>query len=207
VPWIILPSASVNNDDESDCLDLVIANAGITRMIRREEEAEPFEAAHEVLAVSLEGTLATVAGVLPEMRRRGSGQIALMSSLAAYYGLPRTPAYCASKAALKVYSEALRPWLASQGIAVSVVLPGFVDTPMTDSLTGPKPSTMAPERAALLIRRGLEHNRARIAFPRAPAWGMPWLTVLPAPIAEWIMGSLGYGGRKRRRTAVGQPRS
>jgi NAD(P)-dependent dehydrogenase (short-subunit alcohol dehydrogenase family) len=180
------------------CPDLVIVNAGITRMIGRGEEGESFEAAHDVLAVNLEGALATIAGVLPEMRRRGCGQIALMSSLAAYYGLPRTPAYSASKAALKVYGEALRAWLAPQGIGVSVILPGFVDTPMTDSLRGPKPSTMPAERAALLIRRGLESNRARIAFPRLLAWGMPWLTVMPAPVVERIMGALGFGGRRRR---------
>jgi NAD(P)-dependent dehydrogenase (short-subunit alcohol dehydrogenase family) len=132
------------------------------------------------------------------MRRRGSGQIALMSSLAAYYGLPRTPAYCASKAALKIYGEALRPWLAPQGMAVSVVLPPFVDTPMTDSLAGFKPSTMAPKRAALLVRRGLERNRARIAFPRALAWGLQWLSVLPPPLAVLIMGSLGFGRRRGR---------
>ena len=107
----------------SDCPDLVFANAGITRMIGRDEEGESFDTAHDILAVNLEGALATIAGVLPEMRRRGSGQIALMSSLAAYYGLPRTPAYSASKAALKVYGEALRPWLAPYGIAVSVILP------------------------------------------------------------------------------------
>jgi short-subunit dehydrogenase len=182
---------------QRDCPDLVIVNAGITRMIDRSEGVETFETAHEVLAVNLEGALATIAGVLPEMKRRGSGQIALMSSLAAYYGLPRTPAYSASKAALKVYGEALRPWLAPYGIAVSVILPGFVDTPMTDSLRGRKPSTMAPERAALLIQRGLVRNRARVAFPRALAWGMPWLSVLPAPVTEWIMRSLGFGGRRR----------
>lgn len=159
-------------------IDLMIASAGITRMLGTGEAAESLEATREVLAVNLEGTLATVAGVLPDMQRRGHGQIALMSSLAAYYGLPRTPAYCASKAALKVYGEALRAWLAPQGIAVSVVLPGFVQTPMTDQLTGPKPSTMSAHRAAVLIRRGLERNRARIAFPRTLAWGLAWLSAL-----------------------------
>jgi short-subunit dehydrogenase len=187
---------------ERERIDLVIANAGVTRMIGSGEESESLDAAREVLAVNLEGALATIAGVLPEMQRRGRGQIALMSSLAAYYGLPRTPAYCASKAALKVYGEALRPWLAPQGIAVSVVLPGFVDTPMTDSLTGPKPSTVSAERAAVLIRRELERNRARVAFPRALAWGLAWLSVLPAPVAERIMGAAGFGGRKRRVTVV-----
>jgi short-subunit dehydrogenase len=127
------------------------------------------------------------------MRRRGSGQIALVSSLAAYYGLPQTPTYCASKAALRAYGEALRLRLAPQGIAVSVVLPGFIDTSMTAGLKGPKPSLMSPERAAMLVRRGLERNRARIAFPRSLAWGLLWLSVLPPPLAERIMRTLGFG--------------
>jgi short-subunit dehydrogenase len=181
--------------------DLVIVNAGITRMIGREEDGEPLEAALDVLAVNLEGALATVAGVLPEMRRRGRGQIALMSSLAAYYGLPRTPAYSASKAALKAYGESLRAWVAPEGIAVNVVMPGFVDTPMTNSLTGPKPRVMSAERAASRIRRGLEKNRARIAFPRRLAWGMAWLSVLPSPTAEWIIRALGFGGRRPRNSS------
>jgi NAD(P)-dependent dehydrogenase (short-subunit alcohol dehydrogenase family) len=187
----------------NECPDLLIVNAGITRMIGREEDGEPLEGALDVLAVNLEGALATVAGVLPEMRLRGYGQIAFISSLAAYYGLPRTPAYSASKAALKVYGEALRAWLAPEGVAVNVVLPGFVDTPMTDSLKGPKPSTMSAQRAALLIRRGLERNRARVAFPRALAWGMPWLSILPAGLSERIMRALGFGGRPRRRPVAG----
>lgn len=188
---------------QRESIDLLIANAGITRMIGAGEEAESLEAARQILSVNLEGALATVAGVLPEMRRRGSGQIALMSSLAAYYGLPRTPAYCASKAALRAYGEALRAWFAPQGIAVNVVLPGFVQTSMTASLKGPKPSMLSPERAALLIKRGLERNRARIAFPRTLAWGLLWLSILPAPLSERIMSVLGFGAPPRR-TVIGQ---
>ena len=186
----------IRDISERHTIDLAVANAGITRMIGNGETAESLDTAREVLAVNLEGALATIAGVLPAMKRRNGGQIAIMSSLAAYYGIARTPAYCASKAALKVYGESLRAQLRPHGIAVNVILPGYVDTPMTDSLRGPKPSVLPPEKAALLIQRGLEHNRARIAFPRHLAWGMPWLAVLPAPIAERIMGSLGFGGRK-----------
>jgi len=84
---------------ERESIDLVIVNAGVTRMIGAGEQVESWEAAREVLAVNLDGALATVAGVLPQMRRKAAGQIALVSSLAAYYGLPQTPVYCASKAA------------------------------------------------------------------------------------------------------------
>jgi NAD(P)-dependent dehydrogenase (short-subunit alcohol dehydrogenase family) len=180
---------------ECEPIDLVIVGAGVTRMIRDGEEAESFDTARLILAVNLDGALATIAGVLPQMQRRGSGQIALLSSLAAYYGLPRTPAYSASKAALRAYGEALRLWLAPRGIAVNVVLPGFVDTPMTAALTGRKPAMLSAARAAVLIRRGLERNRARIAFPRRLAWGLPWLSVLPAPVSQRIMSAMGFGPR------------
>ncbi len=183
---------------EREPIDLVVVNAGITRMIGKGEAAEPLEAARQILSVNLEGALATIAGVLPDMQRRGCGQIALISSLAQYYGLARTPAYSASKAALRAYGEALRAWLAPTGIAVNVVMPGFIDTPMTTSLRGPKPSTIPAEKAAVLIKRGLEHNRARIAFPRAMAWGLLLLSILPAPVSERIMGMLGFGAPRRR---------
>jgi short-subunit dehydrogenase len=83
--------------------------------------------------------------------------------------------------------------LAPQGIAVNVVLPGFVRTAMSDGFLGPKPWMLSPDRAALLIRRGLERNRARIAFPRVLAWGMWWLAVLPASWSQWLVRVLGYG--------------
>ena len=168
-------------------IDLAIVNAGVSREIGKGVETHGWESAREVIAVNLDGAIATVAGVLPEMRRRGHGQIALVSSLAAYLGLPGTPVYCASKAALKIYGEAMRGWLAPQGIAVNVVLPGFVRTPMNEGFAGAMPLAISADRAAVLIRRGLERNRARIAFPRRLAWGMRFLSVLPAKLSQWMV--------------------
>jgi short-subunit dehydrogenase len=173
-------------------IDLVIVNAGVSRAIGDGLEAQDWEVARAVIAVNLDGAIATVAGVLPEMRRRGAGQIAIVSSLSAYFGLPGTPTYCATKAAVKIYGEALRGWLAPEGIAVNVVLPGFVRTPMNESFPGAMPLSMSSERAAALIRRGLEHNRARIAFPRSLAFGMRCLSLLPADLSQWVVRTLGY---------------
>jgi short-subunit dehydrogenase len=175
-------------------IDLAIVNAGVSSMIGGGEELENWETSRALLAVNLDGALATVAGVLPEMRRRGAGQIALVSSLEAYIGMPVTPVYSASKAALKAYGEALRGWLAPQGIQVNVILPGFVRTPMSDRYTAAKPFLMSPERAAVLIQRGLKRNRPRIAFPRLLAWGMWWLSVLPPALSQRILRALGYSG-------------
>jgi len=178
---------------QQEAIDLAIVNAGVTRMMQDGDQVESVEIAREVLDVNLHGALATVAGVLPQMRRRGTGQIALMSSLAAYVGVPKTPVYCASKAALRAYGEALRSWLEPQGIAVNVVLPGFIQTDMTAQVSGPKPFLMPADRAARTIRRGLERNRARIAFPRSFAWGAMWLSILPAPLSMQILKALGFG--------------
>jgi len=174
-------------------IDLVIVNAGVSSAIGNGLEAEDWDTARAVLAVNLDGAIATVAGVLPDMRRRGAGQIAIISSLAAYFGLPITPIYCASKAATKAYGEALRGWLAPQGIAVNVVMPGFVNTPMSERFPGAKPFLMSPERAATLIRRGLERNEARIAFPRTLAWVMWCLAALPAALSQWMVRVAGFG--------------
>jgi short-subunit dehydrogenase len=178
---------------EQEAIDLAIVNAGITRGIGGGEQVESLQAARELLAVNLDGALATVAGVLPAMRRRRSGQIALMSSLAALHGLARTPLYCATKAALKAYGESLRLWLAPQGVAVTVVLAGFVRTAMTESTQGPKPGIICADRAAFLIRRGLERNRARIAFPWWLAHGLYLLPLLPPSLTERILRALGFG--------------
>jgi short-subunit dehydrogenase len=113
-----------------------------------------------------------------------------MSSLAALRGLPYSPAYCASKAALKAYGEALRAWLRPQGIDVAVVLPGFVDTKLAGHVSGPKPLQMTAERAARIIRRRLARNEAHIAFPRLLHWGLRIASTLPPALVDSILTSV-----------------
>lgn len=175
-------------------LDLVVINAGMNTHIGPGGEQEDWDAVEALLDVNLKAAMAMVHAVLPAMRARGSGQIALVSSLAAYFGLPVTPAYCASKAGLKAYGEALRGWLAPEGIRINVIMPGYVKSPMCDDMPGPKPFLWPPERAAKAIRRGLECNKARISFPFPLNWGTWWLAVLPASLSTRIVRWLGYGG-------------
>lgn len=173
-------------------VDLVVANAGLNT--HTGSEGERWEAVEALLAVNLRSTMALVHAVLPGMRRRGRGQIALVSSLAAWYGLPVTPSYCASKAALKAYGEALRGWLAGDGIEVNVVMPGYVESAMCRAMPGPKPFLWTPERAARTIRRGLARNQARISFPFPLNLGTWLLAVIHPALAQWFVRRLGYGG-------------
>lgn len=174
--------------------DLVIINAGVNTNIGPGGEGEPWEKVEALLEVNLLAAMAMADALLPAMRARGSGQIALVSSLAGYFGLPVTPSYCASKAGLKAYGEALRGWLGPEGIRVNVVMPGYVQSPMCDDMPGPKPFLWTPERAARAIRRGLERDKARISFPFPLNWGSWWLAVLPAGLSTRIVRWLGYGG-------------
>lgn len=174
-------------------IDLVLVNAGVTSNIGAQAGGESWQDIERLLDVNLYAAMATVSGVLPAMRSRGRGQIALITSLSAWYGLPLTPAYCASKAGLKAYGEALRGWLAAEGVDVNVVLPGFVETDMSASFPGPRPQLWAPERAARYIARGLARNRARISFPFPLNFGMWWLAVLPAGVSQRILQWLGFG--------------
>ena len=180
--------------DRATPLDLVIANAGMNIDVGGDGQGESWEAAEAVLDTNIRATMALVDAVLPGMRARGSGQIALISSLAAYFGLPITPSYCASKAAVKAYGEALRGWLEAEGIRVSVVMPGYVDSPMCRAMPGPKPFLLRPERAARLIQQGLARNQARISFPFPLNLGTWALAVLPAQLSQRIVRWAGYGG-------------
>lgn len=178
---------------EGACPDLVIVNAGVNTNIGPRGEGEPWAEAQALIEVNLLAAMATVDAVLPAMRRRGSGQIALVSSLAAWFGLPVTPSYCASKAGLKAYGEALRGWLAPEDIRVNVVMPGFVESPMCRGMPGPKPFLWTPERAARAIKRGLEKDRARISFPFPLNLGTWALALLPAELSTRLVRWLGYG--------------
>jgi short-subunit dehydrogenase len=173
-------------------VDLAIVNAGAINALRTGGEGETWPDIERVLEVNLRAAFATVSALLPSMQRRGSGQIALVSSLLAWFGMPVAPTYSASKAALKAYGEALRGPLARQGIRISVVMPGFVKSAMSDELSIPKPFMLSPEDAARMIIRGLARNKARISFPFPLNLGAWLLSALPASVSQALFALLGY---------------
>jgi short-subunit dehydrogenase len=169
-------------------LDLVVANAGTSAGSGGRGESE--EQARRIMAINVEGAMNTVLPVLPAMAARGRGQIALVASLAGFRGFPGAPAYCASKAMLRVWGEGLRGELAPKGIAVSVVCPGFVKTPMSDGNPYPMPLLMEADKAAAIIVRGLARNRGRIAFPWPLTWLVTAIAALPVAMTDRLMQGL-----------------
>ncbi len=102
----------------------------------------------------------------------------LWVSIAGFRGLPQSPSYCASKAALYAYGQSLRVWLKRYKIQVSVICPGFVKTDLADKLSGYKPFLISPEKASRIIYKGLLKNKARIIFP--------WPLYLLVKISLWL---------------------
>lgn len=187
-------AAWIRDLDQRHPLDLVIANAGIASTIADPHAGESWEAVRQVFDTNVLGALATVHPALAGMRARGRGQIALMSSLGAHIGMAISPAYNASKAAIKVYGEGLRGWLAPQGIGVTVICPGFVASAMSDAYPGPRPFLVPARRAAAIIKQGLAQNRPRIAFPLPLALGVWLLSILPLSLSLYLQRILGFAG-------------
>jgi short-subunit dehydrogenase len=164
--------------DDRHPIDLVIANAGISGGDNN---------LGEIMDINLNGTFNTVNPLIPRMTARGRGHIVLMSSMAGFRGLPSAPAYSVSKVAVRAYGDALRPLLKKDGIHVSTIFPGFVKTPLTDVNAFPMPFLMEVDRAAEIIKRGLDAKKSSIAFP----WQMHvlcWLLgVMPRAMGDWIL--------------------
>lgn len=171
--------------DEAAPLDLVVANAGISLGAPLEYDLGRHTA--ETFAVNLNGVFNTIHPAVTVMRRRKRGQIAIMSSLAGYFGLAGSPAYSSSKVAVRAYGEALRGLLRPEGIAVNVICPGFIETHMTARNRFPMPFLMKSDKAAEIIRRGLADNRGRIAFPFPMLAMVRMLQTMPASWLDFLM--------------------
>ena len=157
---------------QADPIDLLIACAGVTDEFGRPPQ--------EVATVNFVGIINTIEVALPLMA--GGGQLALLSSLASWRAQPAAPAYAASKAAVRLYAEAIRGRLEAAGLSLSIVFPGCVATPMLDRRADTGRRMLSAERAAAIIVAGLIRRRATIAFPRA-TYAKARLMALLAPAA------------------------
>ncbi|MEQ9447499.1 MAG: SDR family NAD(P)-dependent oxidoreductase [Rhodospirillaceae bacterium] len=163
-------------------LDLVIANAGISAGSGGFTE-DPAQT-RRIMDVNVGGVMNTVLPAIEFMKPRRRGHIAIVSSLAAFRGFAGAPAYGASKAAVRVWGEGLRPLLARDNIGVSVVCPGFVVSRMTAVNRFHMPFLMDADKAARIIQQGITANRGRIAFPWPILAGVWLMATLPDRLAD-----------------------
>jgi short-subunit dehydrogenase len=181
-------AAFVEEADRRRPLDLVVANAGVSAGTG--EGDEPPDQIRRITRINVEGVLNTVEPALAAMAPRRRGQIGLISSLASFRGFPGAPAYCASKAWVRIWGEGMRGHLRARGIGVTVLCPGFVKTAVAARNAFRMPLLWTAERAAARIARGLAKNRARVAFPFPLYWLIWGLGSLPPWSTDWLFRRL-----------------
>lgn len=151
-------------------------NAGISGGRR---DAFDADAVTRTFEVNVGGVVNCLAPVIAAMAARGQGQIAITASVAGYGGLPNSPGYGPSKAALINMAESLRLTWARRGLLVQVVNPGYVKTPLTDGNKAPMPFLVPVEEAARIICDGMDATGFEIAFPRRMTWLLKAINLLP----------------------------
>jgi short-subunit dehydrogenase len=179
--------AKVEEAQQSAPIDLLIANAGVATGLSPGQIIEHPDAVRATFSINVLGVFNTVEPAIPSMCARGEGKIALVGSMAGVRGLPYSPAYCATKAAVHLYGDSLRGALAPHGVSVSVIVPGFVETPMSARTKSWQPGAISDEAAAKIIARGLERGRAVIAFPLFVYYAMRLFTILPPRVVDAAM--------------------
>ncbi|MGY4044030.1 SDR family NAD(P)-dependent oxidoreductase [Aeromonas hydrophila] len=162
-------------------VDLVILNAGNCEYM---DVAEGFDGAlfARVIETNLVATGHALAAFLPLLG--AGGRLAIVSSSVSWLPLPRAEAYGASKAALDYLADTLRLDLAGKGIGVTLIRPGFVQTPLTAKNDFPMPCLVTVEEASRAIMAGLTAGRHQIHFPRRFIWLLRLLGALPTGL--WL---------------------
>lgn len=192
VPGAILPAPCDVSDEagvaalieQIEAKEGVVARAFLNAGVFHPVTLDPFETAkyHASFTVNLGGTVNCLGAILPRMRARQQGQIAINASVAGYSGLPSAAAYGASKAGLINLCESLKFDCDRVGILLQVVNPGFVDTPATAVNPFPMPFLMPVEAAAKRVLAGMAGTGFEIIFPRRFAYIMKALRLVPYPI-------------------------
>ncbi|MEE4134779.1 MAG: SDR family NAD(P)-dependent oxidoreductase [Desulforhopalus sp.] len=160
-----------------DSLDLAILNAGTCEYVDMPEFDSALVA--RVMRANVESLAISIEGVLPLLRRGNRPHLVGVGSSAAYLPLPRAEAYGASKAAVAYMLDTLRLALVREKIFVSLVCPGFVQTPLTDRNDFPMPFRVTTETASMAIRRGIDRRQMEIHFPKRFTYLLKILSLLP----------------------------
>jgi short-subunit dehydrogenase len=170
----------------------LIANAGIGGNNKETRELRP-EFVRQVIEINLMGAVNAVYAVLPRMLERREGQLVAVSSLAGFRGLPKSAAYSASKGAMTNFFESVRLDVQHQGVAVTIIQPGFIKTPLTSGRKNKMPFLMELEDAVPLFLRAIERKKKFAAFP----WQLASFVRLGRIFPAWLYDKIASGARYR----------
>lgn len=141
----------------------------------------------KTIEVNFLGLINVMSIILPLFKKQQSGHVAMISSLAGFFGLPNSSGYGPSKAAMMNYSESIYNDCKKNNIDVSIINPGFVKTRLTDQNKFEMPFLMSAEKAADIIYKGLKKKKYDITFPFMMSLIFKTLKILPKPIFLFLI--------------------
>jgi short-subunit dehydrogenase len=197
---LVVPTDVTDDDQVNALIDkvvaewgrIVVANAG--QYIRGPAADVTMDDLEQSIDINFFGTARVVLAALPHMIEQGSGHIALMASVDGRKGLPLDAPYAASKFAMVGFGDVLRQELRPQGVEVSTILFGRVDTPFVDGMTFPLIGKAMPvDRAARATVKAIERNRAEVILPHR-AKPLVWTANLTPRLTDFALRYLHLEG-------------
>ena len=176
-------------------IDICVFGTGIHDP--KSEKKFNLEKIRKIMEVNFFGTMNSINSIYDYFSNKKEGQISIVSSVAAYRGLPVAGAYCSSKSALTSFAESLYFDMKRKNVKVSVISPGFIKTPMTDQNDFPMPMIRSAEYAADKIYLGLLKKKGfEIHFPKSFTFLMKIIQILP----NWLyFGAINFGNKFMKR--------
>lgn len=169
-------------------VDMVILNAGIS--IGHSLEITPFNDFKKLFDVNLFANHAILEVLLPLFKAQKSAKIVFISSLASLISMPSSKAYSASKRALNAYAESIRYKYMKDGIKVINILPGFIQSEMTDKNEFKMPFLLSNEDGVAKIYKAIEKNKRFYAFPLRFFLIIKTLNLLPQFLRDKVVESI-----------------
>lgn len=175
----------INKIEQNNPIDIVIASAGVSLGTLSHIEADT-DKHHAIFETNINGVLNTILPSIEFMKKRKSGHVVLISSVAGLGCLSGASAYAASKAAIKIYGHSLRNELTPYNIKVSVVCPGFIKTPMTNANKFKMPFIMDLNRATHIIHKKISKGKHHIVLPKRLYYIAKAFHLLPVGLVQYI---------------------
>ena len=161
--------------------DIVLLNAGTNKP--NSKNIFSIEETEQIFKINFFGTLNCLHALLPFLKKKNNSQVIFMSSVAGYRGLPYAAAYCSSKSAITTFAESIYNQCKNLGIAIRVINPGFVKTPLTDKNKFKMPMIIPVEKAADIMYK-------KIVFSKKFEINCPWLFCFIMKILRLLPNSL-----------------
>lgn len=176
---------------DSGALSVCILNAGTFKPMRGDDLSfEGFDFTH---SVNIDGVINGLIPTVEAMKEAGQGQIAIVSSVAGYGGLPKNGPYGLSKAGLTNLAESLKYDFDKMNIKIQLITPGFIDTPLTKKNDFPMPFLMPVDKAAERMVQGLKKPSFEITFPRRFTYMIKFMNLWCYPVYFWMIRKITGG--------------